>query len=290
MNRPASHPRRRPSATRRRTSSAAALALLALGALSGCGSDEAEPSSADPTATSTPSESVESPTEEPDEPVDGDPAAGDEVDPADFVDLYAAAFEKASTTRMAMTFGGALEIRAEGVADFSSSPPRLKISMQNPASRQDMTMVLSDEVMYVQVAPEQWVRYDLSDPTGPMAGLTGQLDPSAMIETFGEGVTAATYVGEEEVSGETMEHYRIEVDTAAMLEGTDTPPGAGLPEATTFEIWFDGDGLFRRMSADLGPTAGTFEATYDDWGEPVDITVPPKSQVMDLERPIEPQA
>ncbi len=291
MSRHTTHPRRRGASWRR--TSAAAAAVLALGSLAACGSDEKPAASDDPSSSestgsadaSEPAEPTESASDDA-SPDGGDVAAGEAMDKADFVDLFSAAFEKASTTRLTMTFGGAMEISAEGVADFSTSPPRMQFSMTNPGNGQDLGMVLSGGAMYVQVAPQQYARYDLSDPTGPLAGMTDQLDPSALVDTFDKAITSATYVGEEDVDGEPMERYRVEIDTAATLEGSDVPQGgAGLPEVSSFDLWFDADGMFRRMQGDLGPTAGTFEATYDDWGDPVEITVPPKAQVVDLARP-----
>lgn len=297
MSRPPTHPRRHGPAAWRRTS-AAAVAVLTLGAsLAACGSDDEPAASKDSTSESADAsgspEATESadPSAEPsdeDSPVDA--AAGDEIDTDDFVDIFAAAFEKATTTRMTMTFKGAMRMSAEGVADFSTSPPEMAFRMDNPSTGGDLAMVLSGGSMYVQVAPKQFARYDLSDPTGPVAGLTDQLDPSALVDTFAKALTSATYVGEEDVSGEAMDHYRVGIDTATMLEDSDVPPDtAGLEGESTFELWFDGEGLFRRMKADLGPTAGSFEASYDDWGAPVTITKPPKSQVMEMARPEEPQ-
>ncbi len=293
MSRPSTHPRRPGPSTWRRTSAAAVAAVALSASLAGCGADDEPAASKDSTSESADASGSPEATDSADpsaEPTDegspADVAAGEEIDTADFVDLYTAAFEMASTTRITMAFGGALEVGAEGVADFSTTPPRMQITMDNPAAGQDLMMVLSDGAMYVQVAPKQFVRYDLDDPTGPLAGLTDQLDPRAMVDTFTKGITAATYVGEEDVDGEAMDRYRVDLDSAVMLEGTDVPSGdAGLPELITFDLWFDSEGFFRKMSGDLGSTAGTFEATYDDWGAPVTITKPPKSQILDLARP-----
>ena len=300
MSRPATHPRRSSRSTRpgwRRTTATAAV-VLALGSLAACQDDdksgaagtdgESTPSSAGSSASSEGSDPTESAGNDESDAAGSDVAAGDEISPSDFVDLYAAAFEKASTTTISMEFGGALKLGASGVADFSTTPPEMQISMSDPSTGQDIAMVLSEGAMYVQVAPEQYLRYDLSDPTGPLAGVTDQLDPSALVDTFAKGVTAASYVGEEDVDGETMDHYTVTIDTAAMLGDTEVPDGT-VPAESTFELWFDGDGLFRRMKGDLGPTAGTFKASYDNWGEPVDITTPPESQVTELPAPSQPQ-
>ncbi len=263
--------------------------MLALSPLAAC-EDDASPATAgdDPSASATDS-STASDSAEPsasESPEDTDPSApaveaGEPMEPSDFVDLYAAAFDKATTTEISMTFGGALELTATGVADFSSNPPEMQITMNDPSTGQDLAMVLSKGAMYVQMAPKQFLRYDLDDPTGPLAGVSDQMDPRKLIDTFGKGVTSATFVGQEDVDGEEMDRYSIVIDTAAMLEGSDLPEGT-VPDESSFDLWFDGDGLFRRMKGDLGAGAGTFEATYDNWGEPVSIKTPPKSQVKQL--------
>ena len=287
MARPLTHPRRSHRTTWRRTS-VAAVAVLALSPLAAC-EDDASPAkagdgssasadgtessgSADPTASETPESTDES---------SAAVSAGESMEPSAFVDLYAAAFEKATTTEISMKFGGALELTATGAADFSKNPPEMQIAMSDPSTGQDMAMVLSEGSMYVQMAPKQFVRYDLDDPTGPLAGVSDQMDPRQLIDTFEKGVSSATYVGTEQVDGEEMERYAVIIDTAAMLEGSDVPEGAAPGEAS-FDLWFDGDGLFRRMKGDLGAESGTFEATYDNWGEPVSIKTPPKSQIVEL--------
>jgi hypothetical protein len=126
------------------------------------------------------------------------------------------------------------------------------------------------------------MEYDLSDPNSPLGSdLTDQLDPSAMADVFERGITASSYLGKEDVDGESMEHYRVTLDSSALIDEADLPSGApdALGDELTFDLWFDDDGNFRRQEATLGSAGGGVELTYDNWGEPVDIKKPPESQI-----------
>lgn len=267
--------------------SASAVAVLALASLAACGGDDGgddDPASSESSTSSDASDEPDA-SEATDEAGDSDAAAGEEMDPAEFVDIYAESLEGATTASISMTFGGAAAGEASGVADFTSDPPSMQLNLKDPSTGQDMGMVLVDGIMYIEIQPDQYLEYDLSDPSSPLGDIDGQLDPRAMIDTFEKGVTGATYVGEEEKDGEQMEHYTVTIDPAAMIAGSDLPsdaPTPDLPAETTFDLWFDADGNFRRMQGDLGPAGGEINTAYDNWGDPVEITAPPKSQVQKL--------
>jgi hypothetical protein len=52
-----------------------------------------------------------------------------------------------------------------------------------------------------------------------------------------------------------------------------------MPENVTYDLWFDADGLLRRMQADLGSDDGTMTVVLSDWGKDVTIQAPPASEV-----------
>lgn len=253
---------------------------LSLATLSAC-------SGGDPSADASGTESGESSTE-PDASVDVDATAGEEIEADEFIALMVSAFDRATTANltMEMTAGGQ-EIEVTGQADYTGDPVSMRMDMSGMGGAGDMTMVMVDNVVYVQLAQmsEQYVKVDLDDPGNPISGsFAGQLDPRAQAEMIEEGLTSATYVGEEEVDGEDLERYAAVVDSQAMLAGMDVDPGSAgaLPAEITYDLWFDADGLHRQMVIDMGAAAGEMLIRFEDWGTDVDISAPPADQVTDL--------
>jgi hypothetical protein len=268
-----------------RRSGAAAVAVLALASLTACGSDD-ERSGATSSTSDAASDGAASDGGNPAASGSAAPAddAGEEIDGGEFIDLYLAAMDRATTATLAMSVGGTASVEGTGAADFTTTPPSMRLTITDPITGQDQRMIIVDGVMYLGLQPEKYLAYDLSDPESPLgSNLTDQLDPSAMADVFEEGITRAAYLGEEDVEAEPMEHYRVLLDSAALLGRAGLPAGAGaaVPDEVTFDLWFDDDGNFRRQEAALG-TAGRVELRYDNWGEPVDMEAPPRSQVAEL--------
>ena len=277
--------------TLRRTAAAAA-AVLALTSLAACGGgsdDDKSSNDAGSGSGSEPSDGASADSGDESDAPDDDATeedAGDPIEKSEFIDLYLDAMDKATTATMKMNFGGAVAIEGTGSADFSTTPPSMKLSISDPSTGQDQEMILVDGIMYLALKPKKYIEFDLSDPNSPLgSGLTEQLDPTAMAEVFEKGITASAYIGEEDVDGESMEHYRVTLDSASLLDEADLPsdaPTDAIADEITFDMWFDDDGNFRRQEASLGVTGGTVELSYDNWGDPVSIKAPPESQITKL--------
>lgn len=214
--------------------------------------------------------------------------AGQEVDAQELTDLVVGAFERATTARLEMQLtAGGQDIEASGEADYTTDPISMRLDLSGAGPAGDMTVVLVEDTMYIRLPArgEDFVRLDLDDPGNPLGGsFSTQLDPRAQARVIERGLVSATYVGQEEVRGESLDHYSALVDSAAMLEGTDVDAGAAgvLPDQVTYDLWFDAEGLYRQMSVDLGASAGEVLIRFDDWGTDVDIEAPPADQVDDL--------
>lgn len=291
-----------------RRASAAAVAVLALASLAACGGDDdgdgdetsaessesaSDDASDDPDASETTDDAEESEDPEESEATDDpgatdDPEAeeevGDEIEPDEFIDTYREAMDNATTTKLKLSFEGTAGVMGRGAADFTTTPPSMSLVISDPGTGQDQKMVIVDGKAYLGLAPKQYIEYDLSDPNSPLGSLTDQLDPRAMIETFEEGLTRTAYVGEEDVAGEQMDHYAVTVDGKALLGDAEIPgaSSSAAGEQVTIDLWFDQDGMIRRQAMNLGAAGGTVELSYDSWGEPVDITAPPESQITRL--------
>jgi hypothetical protein len=275
----------------RRTASAAVL-TLALTSLAACGGDDGDEAGDSGSGEGTSafdqlgggSDSSEEPTEPTDAPTEesterAEPAAGEKVEPSEMVDVFADAFEEASTATFTMSLGGAAKYDAEGAADFSQTPTAMSMTI-NVGEMQPIKMVLVDNMLYQQnPGTTKYTATSLEDPSSPLASLGDQLDIRSQFETMEKAMTGATFVGEEDG----MDHYSVVLDSATLLEaqspGGVTPPSGALPPSFTYDLYFDDDGYFRKMVSDLGDLGGEVTANYDNWGEPVDITAPPASEI-----------
>lgn len=265
---------------------AAAVLPMALTTLAACGSDDGESTAADPSSESSEASGTATPSED---AGGAAPATGEEVEPAAFMDTFKAAFDDASTvhTRMAMTTALG-EMAAEGDTDYSVSPPATSMSMTGAALQgQQMDLIMADGAMFMKMDAmgPKWNKIALDDPANPFASLTGQLDPSAMFDRFGDSITSVTHVGEEDIDGESVDSYEVSVDTDAVLgsQGQSLPQGVDIPEAVTYTVSFDDDGLFRRMQMSMGEGLGDLTVDFTDWGSDVSIEAPPADQVTDFD-------
>ena len=213
---------------------------------------------------------------------------GEELSAEEFGALMVAAFEKATTADlvMSMTAGGQ-DIEVTGQADYSSDPVSMRMEMSGMGGTGDMEIIVVDNAMYMKLAAmsDMFLKLDLDDPDNPVGGsFTGQLDPRAQAEVIEEGLQTATYVGQEDVDGETLDHYTAVVDSQAMLEQLEgaADMAGQMPETVTYELWLTEDGLYRQMEIDMGAVAGEMLMRFEDWGTDVDIEAPPASEVTDM--------
>ena len=217
-----------------------------------------------------------------------DVAEGEEISAEELSALMISAFEKATTADlvMSMTAGGQ-DIDVTGQADYTSDPVSMRMEMSGMGGTGDMEIIVVDNAMYMKLAvmSDKFLKLDLDDPDNPVGGsFTGQLDPRAQAEVIEEGLQTATYVGQEEVEGETLDHYTAVVDSTAMLEQMEGAADVAgqLPETITYELWLTDEGLFRQMEIDMGAVAGEMQMRFVDWGTDVDIEAPPASEVTDM--------
>ena len=169
----------------------------------------------------------------------------------------------------------------EGDADYTKSPPELAMTMTMDALGGDVEVRLVGGTMYMKSATfgDKWISIPLDDPNSPLGAIGSQLDVTKQIEVFADAITSATYVGPEDVDGESLDHYTATVDTAKLLQNMPSAPAgqAELPDTISQEWWFDGDGLIRKFSQDFGGSATAI--TLSDWGKDVEIEAPPADEV-----------
>lgn len=273
--------RRTPRTHLVRRSAAAAVAVLALGGLTACNDDS-------PTATDEPSEAVET-TESSEPPASEEPEAEESLDPATFVDDVLGAMTDLTTAHMSMTMeGGPMGMSMEGDIDYTSTPPNMAMTMTNAMlGKGEMQVRMVDGVMYMQMpqlGDGKWIKMDMKGAGSPLSGdMLDQMDPGASLEMMKDAVTDVEYVGEEDVDGETLKHYTMTVRSDAVqdLQEELGTSGAQLPKVITYDLWTDADGMMRQTTMAMGDL-GSVTIKLSNWGEPVEIEAPPKSEVMEM--------
>jgi LppX_LprAFG lipoprotein len=215
-----------------------------------------------------------------------DPAPGDELTAEEFAEVYRAALDQATTTHVTISSTGSTGISAEGDVDYGADPVRAALTAKVSQLGGEVELRLVDNVLYLRLPmlSEKFVEVDLDGAGSELGGMmTGPLDPTLLLGLL-ETSTSATYVGPEDVSGEQLDHYTVEVDPGALAD--QIPQAADLaqrlPDPVAFDVWFDDAGLLRTMAVDTGDTAGVVEVGFADWGQDVSVEAPPSDQVTSM--------
>jgi hypothetical protein len=268
------------SLTARRTLAAAALAPLLVAGLAACGDDDSGTQAKD----STPAAAVLTGLQK-----------GDEVDPGDFVDTVSDGVKASTTAHMTMKVGlGSMgEMSGEGDLDYTADPPELAMTMDLPMAGSAKTeMRYVDGVFYMslgELSGGKFWKLDPSDPDSPlgdMGSMLDQVDPMGTLEKLEPAIDTVTYAGDEDVDGQSLDHYELTVDPADLVKTMDLPDEAKsqLPDTITYDIWLDDEHRLSKMHMDL-PVAGTessIDVTASDWGKDVTIEAPPADEVTEM--------
>ncbi|MFD8691709.1 hypothetical protein [Streptomyces sp. NPDC059651] len=167
-------------------------------------------------------------------------------------------------TSMETAAGGTrVTIRGKGTYDFRTQSGRLKVVLpQDPAGEDEhrpITELLAPGALYMMnrgagVPADKWVRIDttaLADGNLVTGGVT---DPMAAAELLG-GARTVTYVGETDLAGVTVRHYRGTSDIAraarrasAASRGALTAAANGFRTDTVpFDAYLDAEGRLRKV-------------------------------------------
>ena len=279
------------SDTRMRTRLAAAVLPLALLSLGGCQDEPASDSSAENASSGDEGQSGQSAEsgESGEAGGAGDPAEGEKISPQEFQGIVAAGLEEPTTAHLTLeSTGGAAEFRGEGDIDYTTKPPSstMTMSVASLGSR-DVEVRVVGGTIYTKIpgaSGGKFIAFDLDDPRNPLGqDFSTQVNPQQQLDVLTKGVDRVVFVGDEEVGGEELAHYRLTVDTRKISGelglGGDSA-ASGLPKKLTYDVWFDDQQRMRRMVMELGGAAGRVETRIDDYGEDVDIQKPPPGQVM----------
>lgn len=282
---------------------ALAVSTAALVTLSACGSsahdlssdtsssDSVSPSTSSPSATpsGTTSSPTPSGTSSP-SPSGGASVASDALSQDDFVATVTAAQLQARTVHMALstqTSGQTLSMDGDVSAGQSLQDSSADFTMSLPGAVGGLHMILVDGQMYLnlgQLSGGKFVKVDLSDPSNPLSsvlgGLQSQFDPSSATKALAGAITSFKNLGPETVNGEQTTKYAVTVDAKKALGGLGSlgQLGSTMPSTLSYMFWVNSDKLPVKLSLQ-GGSAIRVTMVFTHWGEPVQISPPPASQI-----------
>jgi len=264
-----------------------AVVPLALGSLAACGNGSG---TGDSTTAADSAASSSTPTDTSSPASNSGDTQGSTVDPAAFVARIKSAAKAITTARFTMSMDlGGQTVAAKGALDLTGDQPAMQLSMDLTGMGTPTDMRIVDGAMYIQdptTGSGKYLKMDLSDPNGPLAGMGDVLtnyDPQSMIGNISpDAFRKVTDLGSETVGGRQLEHYRVVVDTGAatsMLKNL--PSTATLPKTMAYDMWLDSQDRMARFTM-LMKKVTRVTATYSDYGTDVHITAPDPAQVTEV--------
>jgi hypothetical protein len=202
---------------------------------------------------------------------------------------------KAGTSHVTMELAaGRQKITAEGDLKLGDSAGETAMAMKLDTGQESMgslEMRLVDSVFYLNFGPmtqNKFAKIDLADSTSPIARqyreLIDSVDPVKQLEQFKGAVTSFEKKGDPvELDGVATQPYTVVVDPSKVDRLKSS--GAPLPKKLTYTMFVGPDNLPRRLVSELPDTGGagpsSLTMNYSKWGQDVQITAPPKSEVSD---------
>ncbi|MFF5451468.1 hypothetical protein ACFY40_09545 [Streptomyces sp. NPDC012950] len=237
-------------------------------------------------------------------PPDPKPAA----DPAIAVRGAADALTRAGTakasTAMEMASGGTrVTIRGEGGYDFRRRTGHLQVVLpKDPAGaggHRPITELLTPGALYMKnrgagVPADKWVRVDTTALDDGNLVTGGATDPAAAAELL-RGVREVAYLGEIDLAGVRVGHYRGVADIAhaaraasPQLRGPLAAAAKGFSDdAVPFDAYLDGEGRLRKVRhrfsfSNQGRTVAVASTTLlYGFGVPVRVVLPDRRDLYD---------
>ncbi|MEU3481437.1 hypothetical protein ACI2LO_26030 [Streptomyces sp. NPDC033754] len=215
--------------------------------------------------------------------------------------LTRAGTAKASTS-MEMAAGGTrVTIRGEGGYDFRRRTGRLQVVLPKDAAGTDehrpITELLTPGALYMKnrgagVPADKWVRVDTTTLDDGNLVTGGATDPAAAAELL-RGAREATYLGEVDLAGVKVGHYRGVADIAhaarvasPQLRGALAAAAKGFAKDTVpFDAYLDAEGRLRKVRhqfsfSNQGRTVAVASTTLlYGFGVRVQVTLPDRRDI-----------
>lgn len=203
------------------------------------------------------------------------------------------------------------ELSLSGTGQSDTANGRMQMSMDFTGLPSSLTQngssaefVLADKVMYLEMplisgmlpSGKRWLKVDLASAArqaGTSLGSFGQINPQQWLQEL-LASNNTQKLGTDTVQGEQMTHYRTTIDPSK-LSNVPAAQRAAVRKAlkqigmstVPVDVWVDGKGLLRQESISMtlgqGLQSATMKVTFDmhDFGETVNVQVPPPDQVFD---------
>lgn len=208
---------------------------------------------------------------------------------------------KTSTSMEMATGGTRVTIRGEGGYDFRLRTGRLQVMLPGDAAGESehrpITELLVPGALYMKnrgagVPADKWVRVDTTTLDDGNLVTGGATDPAAAAELL-RGARQVTYVGEVDLAGVKVRHYRGTTDIAEaarlaspQVRGALAAAAKGFTtDAVPFDAYLDEEGRLRKVRhqfsfSNQGRTVAVASTTLlYGFGVPVSVTLPDRADI-----------
>ncbi|MFF5976643.1 hypothetical protein ACFY7C_34575 [Streptomyces sp. NPDC012769] len=215
--------------------------------------------------------------------------------------LARAGSSKASTSMEMASGGTRVTIRGEGTYDFRRRTGSLQVVLPKAASGESahrpITELLAPGALYMKnrgagVPDDKWVRVDTTALDDGNLVTGGATDPAAAAELL-RGAQRVDYVGEVDLAGVKVRHYRGVADLAAaarraspQVRGALAAAAKGFTtDAVPFDAYLDGEGRLRKVRhqfsfSNQGRTVAVASTTLlYGFGARVAVTLPDRKDI-----------
>ncbi|MFG2600347.1 hypothetical protein [Streptomyces sp. NPDC048462] len=203
---------------------------------------------------------------------------------------------KVSTSMETAAGGTRVTIRGRGTYDFRSRSGRLRVVLPQDAVGKEehlpITELLTPGALYMMnrgagVPKDKWVRIDTTSLADGNLVTGGATDPMAAAELL-LGARDVTYLGESDLAGVTVRHYRGTTDIGRAARQAPAPSRGALAAAAKgfrtdtvpFDAYLDEQGRLRKVRhrfsfANEGPAVEVVSTTLlYGFGSPVSVPLP----------------
>ncbi|MFJ6464141.1 hypothetical protein ACIQM0_24450 [Streptomyces sp. NPDC091387] len=208
---------------------------------------------------------------------------------------------KVSTSMETAAGGTRVTIRGKGTYDFRTRSGRLRVVLPQDAVGEEehlpITELLAPGALYMMnrgagVPKDKWVRIDTTALADGNLVTGGATDPMAAAELL-RGARAVTYVGETDLAGVTVRHYRGTTDIARAARQASAPSRGALTAAAEgfrthtvpFDAYLDEQGRLRKVRhrftfANEGPAVEVVSTTLlYGFGVVVSVPIPAERDI-----------
>lgn len=173
-----------------------------------------------------------------------------------------------------------------GVLDVTGNRDALELNLADQGSEERAAFYMIDGVVFLKedaTSDDKFIK--LQPDLNEGLSLYSLFHPHQLTDIFLDEAKSVEHLGAEEADGESVEHYRMDVDPKAFdkILGGLLPPSAS-PTVIEQQIWLDADGRLVRSLVELAEGEEEFiiEMSLGDFGGPAPVEEPPASEVEDL--------